>query len=276
MELAILGALAALGILSTKKRVATAPPNDDAYTLPESARFLYDPKHALGGDSFANPRALMALPVDGFMHPNVQNYDSICDSELAKATAMQAAAVPLRKDRRAAGTDIIRGGVPKCVRFDEDPRVSATAPYYRSGRSQAHSSRNSDSRLESFTGRDSTKASAMSREPPGQLFAPSPNRITHEFAERDVSHVPTSVFQNNTSLVPQQQVGAGVGIGPDVPAAGGFHQFFRILPDNVGQYKANLPGGSAWRLHSGRKKHHGRSSAHEGDPFDQGGEGRKS
>jgi hypothetical protein len=238
MELAILGALAALGILSTKKRKENVPV-DDEYTLPESARFLYDPKHALGGDCFANPRALMALPVDGLMHPNVQNFDSICDTELAKATAMQAASVPLRNDRRAAGTDIIR----KCVRFDEDPRVSATVPYYRSGRSQAHSSRNSDSRLESFTGRDSTKVSAMSREPPGQIFASTPNRLTHEFAERDLSHVPTSVFQNNTSLVPMQQVGAGVGIGSDVPAAGGFHQYFRILPDNVEQYKANLPGG---------------------------------
>jgi hypothetical protein len=48
---------------------------------------------------------------------------------------------------------------------------------------------------------------------------------------------------NNVSSTERIQVGPGLGIPTDQSAAGGFHQFFRILPENVGGYKKNnLPG----------------------------------
>ena len=48
---------------------------------------------------------------------------------------------------------------------------------------------------------------------------------------------------NNVAPTTKLNVGRGVGYGPDVPAADGFHPFFRTMPNNVGVYKKNnLPG----------------------------------
>jgi hypothetical protein len=50
--------------------------------------------------------------------------------------------------------------------------------------------------------------------------------------------------QNNVRPTTAVSVGSGVGYGPDVPAADGFHPYFRALPNNVGVYKKNnLVGG---------------------------------
>lgn len=50
--------------------------------------------------------------------------------------------------------------------------------------------------------------------------------------------------QNNVLPTNSVAVGRGVGYGPNVPAADGFHPYFRALPNNVGVYKKNnLPGG---------------------------------
>lgn len=55
----------------------------------------------------------------------------------------------------------------------------------------------------------------------------------------------TSGIMNNTSPVEKSLVGPGLGVGPDVPAYGGFQQLFRVKPNNVGAYKlTTLPGRS--------------------------------
>jgi len=40
---------------------------------------------------------------------------------------------------------------------------------------------------------------------------------------------------NNVPPVTQVNVGPGLGIGPDEPAGGGFHEFFRVLPANINE-----------------------------------------
>lgn len=48
---------------------------------------------------------------------------------------------------------------------------------------------------------------------------------------------------NNLSPVEKQLVGPGLGVGPEVPATGGFQQLYRVMPTNVGEYKlTQLPG----------------------------------
>src|SRR6056300_749612 len=42
---------------------------------------------------------------------------------------------------------------------------------------------------------------------------------------------------NNLSPIEKQMVGPGLGLAPEVPAAGGFHQQYRVMPTNVGEYK---------------------------------------
>jgi hypothetical protein len=53
-----------------------------------------------------------------------------------------------------------------------------------------------------------------------------------------------SATMNNVAPSAKLSVGRGVGYDPDVPAADGFHPYFRSMPNNVGVYKKNnLPGG---------------------------------
>jgi len=49
---------------------------------------------------------------------------------------------------------------------------------------------------------------------------------------------------NNLAAIERQYVGRGLGVGPDVPAAGGFHQFFRVLPANINEERLNTLGGT--------------------------------
>jgi len=57
-------------------------------------------------------------------------------------------------------------------------------------------------------------------------------------------------FKTNEQPIEKIQVGRGLSIGSEVPAAGGFQQYTRIVPDNISDYKANqLPGtvaGGKW------------------------------
>lgn len=54
-----------------------------------------------------------------------------------------------------------------------------------------------------------------------------------------------SGVMDNIGPVEKAQVGPGLGVGPDVPAYGGYQQLFRVKPTNVGEYKlTTLPGRS--------------------------------
>lgn len=55
----------------------------------------------------------------------------------------------------------------------------------------------------------------------------------------------TSGIMNNVAPVEKSLVGPGLGVGPDVPAYGGYQQLFRVKPNNVGSYRlTTLPGRS--------------------------------
>jgi hypothetical protein len=61
---------------------------------------------------------------------------------------------------------------------------------------------------------------------------------------------------NNLSPIEKQLVGPGIAVGPDVPAAGGFHQLVRVNPENVGAHRlTTLPGrsGPAFDIYGGRR-----------------------
>lgn len=49
---------------------------------------------------------------------------------------------------------------------------------------------------------------------------------------------------NNLQPIERKNVGPGLGVDPNVPAIGGFQQYFRVLPNNVNEEKlVTLPGG---------------------------------
>jgi hypothetical protein len=61
----------------------------------------------------------------------------------------------------------------------------------------------------------------------------------HDLSSRFV----VSSQMNNLSPVEKVFVGRGLGIGPDIPASGGFQQLYRVNPNNVGAYRlTTLPG----------------------------------
>lgn len=48
---------------------------------------------------------------------------------------------------------------------------------------------------------------------------------------------------NSVQPLEKQYIGAGLGVGPNVPAFGGYQQLYRVMPNNVGGYKlTTLPG----------------------------------
>jgi hypothetical protein len=50
---------------------------------------------------------------------------------------------------------------------------------------------------------------------------------------------------NNIGPASQEMVGPGLGVGPDVPAYGGYQQLYQVRPENVGAYRlTTLPGRS--------------------------------
>jgi len=57
-------------------------------------------------------------------------------------------------------------------------------------------------------------------------------------------------FKTNEQPIEKIMVGPGLSIGTEVPAAGGFQQYTRIVPDNISDYSSNqLPGmvaGGKW------------------------------
>jgi len=65
----------------------------------------------------------------------------------------------------------------------------------------------------------------------------------------------TMKLKTNEQPFEKIQVGRGIAINAEVPAAGGFQQYTRIMPDNISEYKANqLPGmvaGGKWLYSNG-------------------------
>ena len=62
----------------------------------------------------------------------------------------------------------------------------------------------------------------------------------------------TFKFKTNEQPIEKIQVGPGLSISTEIPAAGGFQQYTRIVPDNISDYSSNqLPGmvaGGKWLM----------------------------
>ena len=69
--------------------------------------------------------------------------------------------------------------------------------------------------------------------------------------QKEIEEMKTTLkFKTNEQPIEKIQVGPGISIGTEVPAAGGFQQYTRVVPDNISDYKSNqLPGmvaGGKW------------------------------
>lgn len=108
--------------------------------------------------------------------------------------------------------------------------------------------------LATFTGIDDTY---MHKRETGPMFSPAETATGWVYGapnfRPDMSRYEESLDKNRSDLTPvePQLVGPGLNLDSEIPASGGFHDFTRILPNNVNDYKSTqLPG----RVNAG--KHH--------------------
>jgi len=76
------------------------------------------------------------------------------------------------------------------------------------------------------------------------IIAPDANRFTHGKPVFDLRGRQSSgAMHNNVAPIQKTNVGPGLGIPASVPAAGGFHPRFRVMPGNVGAYRLHTAPG---------------------------------
>jgi type II secretory pathway pseudopilin PulG len=102
------------------------------------------------------------------------------------------------------------------------------------------------SMLGTFTGNDDTY---LHKREVGPMFSPAEQQTGWVFGtplfrpDMDRYTQGLSQIRNDLRPVEPEMVGPGLNLDPSIPASGGFHDFTRILPNNVNDYKANqLPG----------------------------------
>lgn len=128
-------------------------------------------------------------------------------------------------------------------------------PFFRSARSQNTNDAVKQTRMEMFTGATDMSTSATGtyrrKHEVESMFAPvsegtpvtSGGTVGTRAAERFDTRYEPGVVHNNVQPMEQVRVGRGVGVGPDVQAADGFHPMYRVLLKNVNEHrKNNLPG----------------------------------
>ncbi len=100
--------------------------------------------------------------------------------------------------------------------------------------------------LATFTGMDDTY---MHKRETGPMFSPAEQQTGWVYGQplfrpdMDRYTQGLSQIRNDLRPVEPEMVGPGLNLDPSIPASGGFHDFTRILPNNVNDYKANqLPG----------------------------------
>lgn len=100
--------------------------------------------------------------------------------------------------------------------------------------------------LATFTGLDDTY---LHKREVGPMFSPAEQQTSwvngSPLFRPDMDRYTQGLSQVRNDLKPieAEKVGPGLNLDPSIPASGGFHDFTRILPNNVNDYKANqLPG----------------------------------
>lgn len=121
-------------------------------------------------------------------------------------------------------------------------------PFFRSARTQTTSDYYKDRVHDLFSGNlmfdTSASGTYRNKEEASAMFQPLPAAVTSAGTSGNpvcMPRMPTgSLLQNNVLPAEQIRVGPGVGVGPEVTAADGFHPQLRVMPNpKVWDYKIN-------------------------------------
>lgn len=96
-------------------------------------------------------------------------------------------------------------------------------------------------KLSTFTGLDDTY---MHKRETGPMFSPAEQQTgwtfgQPQFREDEDRFTQSLTIRNDLVPVEPEMVGPGLDLDPSIPAAGGYHEFTRIMPNNVGAYKSS-------------------------------------
>ena len=164
----------------------------------------------------------------------------------------------VRKYRKKAEKRWKQAQVPKQSGIiTPNMRPSEVMPYFTSGKTMNTNTDYKQRKLELFTGdvlegtsvsgtyRHKVEADTMfGMTPQGRVGSSGTVGNAPGDAELAKARSITARTHNNVLPAEQLRVGPGLGVGPEVAATGGFHQFYRQLPLNVNDYKlTTLPGG---------------------------------
>jgi len=129
--------------------------------------------------------------------------------------------------------------------FNDSTTVTNFRPFFTSEKNQNTNDDFKNRRLGTFTGVDNVdyhKKQEVQAAPPVKNLS-HVNGVAFQPDIERYKQYTVSCRNHNVTPVEKQYVGPGLGIDPSVAAEGGFHQSFRILPDNVNGYRKNTFGG---------------------------------
>ena len=164
----------------------------------------------------------------------------------------------VKRYRREAASRWEESKVPKATGIiTPDTRPAETMPFFTSGKTQNSNTQYKQRKMELFSGNLLDGTSEMGtwkhKEEVQTMWNPKPQGVVTSGGtvgnaagehELEKARAVQSSLQNNVLPAEQLRVGPGLGVGPEIAATGGFHQFYRQLPLNVNDYKlTTLPGG---------------------------------
>ena len=135
-------------------------------------------------------------------------------------------------------------------------QIPEVMPFFKSGKGMNTNTGYKQRKMELFTGNmldgHSATGTYKHKKESANMFGTTPQgRVTsggtvgNAPGDTDLQKARSVNSNKHNNVLPTEQlhVGPGIGVGPEVAAAGGFQSFYRQLPTNVGAYKLNtLPG----------------------------------
>ena len=163
----------------------------------------------------------------------------------------------VRKYRKKAEKRWKKAQVPKeSGIITPNMRPSEVMPYFTSGKSMNTNTDYKQRKMELFTG-DVLEGTSVSgtykhKREADTMFGMTPQgrvgssgTVGNAPGDAELAKARSITARTHNNVLPSEQlrVGPGLGVGPEVAATGGFHQFYRQMPLNVNEYKlTTLPG----------------------------------
>lgn len=163
----------------------------------------------------------------------------------------------VRKYRKKAENRWKQAQIPKeSGIITPNMRPSEVMPFFTSGKTMNTNTDYKQRKMEAFTGATldgfSTSGTYKHKKESSTMFGATPQgrvssagTVGNPAGDTELQKSRSIAARTHKNVLPAEQlrVGPGLGVGPEVAATGGFQQFYRQMPLNVGEYKLNqLPG----------------------------------